>query len=89
MITHPNVEMADTFLPILYLSSSMGSTSSDSLGASKHVSLDPPSEDTLVSKSMDFSSTFHPSSLIDDVYVNHVSHDDDWFNNPLLQTHEF
>lgn len=80
--------MMDNSTPILYLSSSMGSIYSNLLGFSYYSSLQPLFEDTSVSTLVDSTSTSHFSPLLDDVYVNLVSHNDDWFHHPLLPTHE-
>jgi len=66
----------------------MGSIYFDSLGVQYCASLDPSSEDTWISTSVDFISTCHQSIIVDVEYVNHVSHDDDWFHHTLIQTHE-
>jgi len=63
IVIPPNVEMVDAFIPIIYLSSSMGSTYSDSQGASKCVFLEPSSEDTSVSTLVDLVPTCHQSPL--------------------------
>lgn len=77
MIPHPDVEITYSFSPILYLSSSMGSIYLDSLGVSYYDSFEPSSKDTLISRSVDYTSTSHPSDPFDDVHVKRVSKDDD------------
>lgn len=76
MIPQPDVKMTDISVPVLYPSSSMGSIYSNSLGVSYCASFEPSSKHTLVSTSVDATSTshlYHPSG---NVYVNLVSHED-------------
>lgn len=75
VIHPPDVEVNDNTSPNLYLFSSMGSVYWDSFDISYCDSIEPSSMNTSVSTSINVTFISHMSHIIDDVYVNLVSHE--------------
>ena len=69
-------KMADSSTPIIYMLSSMGLIYLDSLGVSYCDSFEPSLEGTLVSTSLDVSSTSHLFTHYNDTYVKLVSQEE-------------